>query len=113
MTGVTFSVQLSLPTECELPLFLIFPLHQQLRFFEPNESFFDMIAEYYISTIAVYFAPLECDLSCPSQRREDNESGSWTTDRPDIPATPFTQLAEEKRQYGGLMFYGLSALAKL
>lgn len=59
------------------------------------------------------FAPVECDLSCPSQRREDNESGSRPTDRPDIPATPFTQLAEEKRQYGGLMFYGLSALAKL
>lgn len=37
---------------------------------------------------------MECDLSCPSRRREDNESGSWPTDRPDTPATPFTQPAE-------------------
>lgn len=57
----------------------------------------------------VYFAPLECDLSCPSQTCEENESGSRPTDRPDIPTTPFSQLAEEKCQYGGLMFYGLSA----
>lgn len=37
---------------------------------------------------------MECDLSCPSWRREDNETGSWPKDRPDTPATPFTQPAE-------------------
>lgn len=79
-------------------------------FFKPINSFLKGLL---INIIAVYFAPAECDLSCPSQRQEDNESGSWPTDRPDIPATPFTQLAEEKRQYRGLMFYGLSAVAKL
>lgn len=31
----------------------------------------------------------------------------------DIPATPFTQPAEEKRQYRGLMFYGSSSFANL
>lgn len=59
------------------------------------------------------FAPLVCDLSRPSRRRGDNESGSQPIDGPDIPAAPFTQPAEKKRQYGGLMFYGLSALGKL
>lgn len=27
------------------------------------------------------FAPVECDLSCPSRRREDNESGRRPADR--------------------------------
>lgn len=45
---------------------------------------------------------MECDLSRPSRRRRDNESGRWAggrasgrpTDGPDTPATPFTQPAE-------------------
>lgn len=66
-----------------------------------------------IGVEAVYFAPLECDLSRPSEKSGDNESGSRQNDRTDSLATPFTQPAEEKRQYGGLMFYGLSAFTKL
>lgn len=44
---------------------------------------------------------MECDLGCPSRRREDNESGSRPTDRPDTPATPFTQPAEGETSIRG------------
>lgn len=54
---------------CEPPLFSALLL-------EPNKSLFDRMAEYQISSPAVYLAPLECDLSCPSARRGDNESAS-------------------------------------
>lgn len=51
MTGVTFYISTFLTQrkekkKCELPLWEIFPLHQQFQFFEPNKSFFDRIAEY-------------------------------------------------------------------
>lgn len=78
VTDVTFVEECFTPRKCELPL----PASKvrlpstRLIFFEPNKSSFNSAAEYQISAFAVYFAPLECDLSRPSQRRGDNESGS-------------------------------------